>query len=175
MKKEDDSVTIRLQCARSFIKVKIKAVLETSTFLPLVRSPYKNIIIDKKIKEGEYFHITERIKKETIRKLSKNRKKSEQKVEEFIKEFNIKLLDKKADEKLANNILEECQAHGIDLHEPDNFHVADFKINDINKVYSQDDAVIDSCKYLGIDSSRLFNFEDDEERKFRIFFKKNHK
>lgn len=152
---------------------KNKVVLETSAFLPLVKSPYKHIIIDKKLKEKEYFCITERIKKETIRELSKNkdRKKAEKQVDDFIKDYNIKTLDQKAEERLASEILEECQATGIELHKPDNFHVADFQVNQVNKVYSQDDAVIDSCKLLGMDASRLFNFEDEEERKIRTFFK----
>lgn len=146
-----------------------KVVLETSAFLPLVKSPYKHIIMDKKLEEKEYFYITERIRRETIRKLPKN--KGEIMVKGFIDEFNIKFLDKKADEKFAGEILEICQSKGIDLHEPDNFHVADFKLNEVNKVYSQDDAVIDSCKLLGIESSRIFNLESNEERKVRMFFK----
>lgn len=126
--------------------------------------------VSKLFQEPDLLYTHEICVRETISilctKKNYSKEQSEKLVNDFLTNNNIKII--KSDK---NNPLYRT----INIHKPDCFIIADWKKNNINIAYSQNNHFIDACRSIGISAIKIPTFDSVMERRLKDLFKLNKK
>jgi len=107
-------------------------------------------------------------KSETIAILSDKKRLSSEEAEKQVSEFlinnNISLVELGKGDSLLVHFRADCKNHNVEIHEPDDFILVDFKACGINKIYSTNNHFLEAAKLLGMEADKVPTIENQMKR-----------
>lgn len=157
-----------------------KVGLDSGVIISLIDNPLFNQIKLEIFTKNNLFFTHRICIKEIKNWLIKNRnfseEKAEKEVDEFIKEYNINIIEiDKSNKYLLLEMIKQCKEAKIKFHPPDSFIIADFKKNGINKIYSTNNHFLDACRLFGMNAIKFPTVEKEIDRQLKRMFKSHHK